>query len=176
METFTSLKAFISNPGFCEQRQIALEKLDITAIDEPLIDLIEGFAKLRYCFTLQCCYGHFVAERNRKQYSISELYLSDTNQKVEYRLAYLALCIEDSEQGQNLLHRLAKIRDSDPNMIQLGCCEWFWERQINSFTIQVEPKRYQYRDRIAVKVKEAIKIGTVRNRFFEELRKLVLLS
>ena len=174
METFTELKAFVPNPQFTAQRLVSLQKLEDASIDEPLVGLIEEFAKLHCCFTLQCCYGHFVIGREPERYRLSGLHFFDADQEIEYRLAYLALCIEDSRPGRNLLNRLAKVRDFDPNMIQLGCCEWFWERQVNSFAIQVEPKRFRFKDRIPVQVEEARKIEATRDRFFEELEKLVL--
>lgn len=60
METFTELKKLLENPHFHKQKQKALGELAYDMIDRPLINLIKGFNELAYCFTLQCCYGHFV--------------------------------------------------------------------------------------------------------------------
>ncbi len=60
METLTKLKKFVHNPHYNEQRQVCLEKLDINTIDTPVVEIVTGFEKLPYCFTLQSCYGHFL--------------------------------------------------------------------------------------------------------------------
>lgn len=60
METFTKLKPFVDNPLFEEQREITLKRLDISTIDAPIIEIVNGLANLHYCFPLQSCYGHFV--------------------------------------------------------------------------------------------------------------------
>jgi len=68
METFTALKAFEDDPYYHAKRDETLRKLQIRSIDAPLVELINAFAKLPYCFTLQSCYGHFIhkGQRNHK--------------------------------------------------------------------------------------------------------------
>jgi hypothetical protein len=61
----------------------------------------------------------------------------------------------------------------DPEYVQFGCAEWFWERQVNSYVLQVEPERYKMRDKVGVSFQEALHIERVRDRFFHELRKMV---
>ena len=60
METFTTAKECVENPRYLHDRKKNLGDLDLHVIDRPLVELIEGFALLPQCFTLQCCYGHFL--------------------------------------------------------------------------------------------------------------------
>ncbi len=39
-------------------------------------------------------------------------------------------------------HDLRQIPAIDPEYIQFGCAEWFWEAQVNSYALQVEPMRH----------------------------------
>ena len=60
METFAELKELAENPHYQVQRQKSLGDLANNMIDVPIIDLINEFNQLPYCFTLQSCYGHFI--------------------------------------------------------------------------------------------------------------------
>ena len=60
METFGEPRDFVKNERYAQARKDALAALDMGAIDAPIVDIVAGFAKLPHCFTLQCCYGHFV--------------------------------------------------------------------------------------------------------------------
>ena len=173
METYTKLRDFVSNPRYHEQRQKYLGSLDISIIDTPIIEIISGFAKLSYCFTLQSCYGHFLYSGQRNPKNIEPLAVSDNITSVEYRIAYIALCIEDSESGRELFDELGKIPIIDPEYIQFGCAEWFWARQVNSYVLQVEPKRHMTKDRALVSYQEALHIEKLRDEFFRRLKKLV---
>ena len=82
METFTNLKNFV------DQRKKYLSKLDIESIDAPIVELISGFAKLDYCFTLQSCYGHFLHNSQKNPYNIEPLPTSKSIPNVEYKIAY----------------------------------------------------------------------------------------
>jgi hypothetical protein len=68
---------------------------------------------------------------------------------------------------------LAGIPTFDPEYIQFGCAEWFWERQINSFTLQVEPIRHLKKDKVRVTYQEALHIQKIRNKFFDRLETLL---
>lgn len=173
METFTDLKDFVANPRYGKQRQQSLNRLDIDQIDPPIIDLISGFAKLPYCFTLQSCYGHFLHSRQKDDHNIEALPITGSIQSVDYRIAYIALCIEDNSSGKTLFENFRRIPETDPEYIQFGCAEWFWERQVNSYALQVEPSRYMTKDKIRVGYQEARHIERVRNRFFDQLNTLV---
>ena len=173
METFTNLKDFVDNPYFHNQKKKYLSKLDIESIDAPLVDLISSFTKLGYCFTLQSCYGHFLHNSQKNPYNIEPLPLSNDISNVEYKIAYIALCIENSKQGRTLFYDLKEIPSIDPEYIQFGCSEWFWKRQVNSYALQVEPKRHMTKDRLSVDYWEALHIEKVRNNFFTQLKKFV---
>jgi hypothetical protein len=42
-------------------------------IDMPVVDLINGFNKRPYCFTLQSCYGHFVSNDQKDTHNLDPL-------------------------------------------------------------------------------------------------------
>jgi len=173
LETFTDLKDFVDNPYFHDQRKKCLSKLDIESIDTPIVELISGLAKLDYCFTLQSCYGHFLHNSQKNPHNIEPIPVSSSIPNVEYKIAYIALCIENSEQGKFLYQHLKNIPSIDSEYIQFGCAQWFWERQVNSYALQVEPKRHMMKDRLSVDYWEAIHIEKVRNNFFNQLKKIV---
>jgi hypothetical protein len=173
METFTPAKGFVPNPHYHEQRQECLRGLDINTIDPPLIHLINGLLALPYCFTLQCCYGHFLHRVQENPKNLEPLPISDTISQVDYRIAYLALCIQDTESGRRLYNDLSEIPAIDPAYVQFGCAEWFWERQVNSYALQVEPDRYRTKDRVSIGYQEAVYIQKIRNEFFGELKKII---
>jgi hypothetical protein len=95
------------------------------------------------------------------------------NAEVDYRIAYIALCIENNNQGLFLFNELKKIPFIDNEYIQFGCAEWFWEQHSNSFALQVEPERYMSKDRIIVDYREALHIQEIRGYFFDKIRKLL---
>ena len=70
-----------------------------------------------------------------------------------------------------LISSFAKLDDCFT--LQIGCAEWFWEKQVNSYALQVEPKRHMTKDRLPVDYWEALHIEEVRNKFFTQLKKLV---
>ena len=115
METFTELKTFVDNPLYQEKREKVLSGLDINTIDTPILEIINGFTKLPYCFTLQSCYGHFVYNNQKNLKNIEPLSGSDNISSVEYRIAYIVLCIQNSDNGRILLQDLRAIDDSATN-------------------------------------------------------------
>ena len=174
METFTTLRAFVDNLHYHKQRQEYLGKLDISTIDTPIVDIVSGLAELPYCFTLQSCYGHFLYKNQKNPTNTEPLPISDSISCIEYRIAYIALCIQNNNSGSRLFHELSEISSIDPDYIQFGCAEWFWERQVNSYALQVEPKRYMTLDKTPpIDYQEALHVQNVRNEFFGELRKLI---
>jgi hypothetical protein len=173
LETFTDLKDFVDNPYFHDQRKSCLSRLDIESIDAPIVALISDFAKLDYCFTLQSCYGHFLHNDQKDPYNIELLPVSKSISNVEYKIAYIALCIENSKKGRFIFQNLRNIPSIDPEYIQFGCAEWFWEKHVNSYALQVEPTRHMTKDRISVDYSEARHIERVRNNFFTQLKKLI---
>ncbi len=173
METFTEFKPLVDNPYFLQQREKALNQLDINTIDAPIKEIIKDFSNLPYCFTLQSCYGHFLYNNQKNSKNIESLPESNNIYNVEYRIAYIALCNQNNEQGRILLQKLKKIPSIDPEYIQFGCADWFWKRQVNSYALQVEPQRYKKEDKITVNFQEALHIEKVRNKFFRRIEKII---
>jgi len=172
LETFTELKELAKNPHYQAQKQEILFHLTNDMIDMPIIDLINGFNKLPYCFTLQSCYGHFVYSGQKDSHNLEPLPVRDIITKVEYRIAYIAFCIENSPLGRELFESLKKITVIDPENVQFCCAEWFWKRQVNSYALQVEPDRFKRKDSATVDFKEALHLEKVRNEFFIRLYEL----
>lgn len=170
METFTEPKSLVENPHYRDQRQKSLASLSDGMIDEPIIELINAFNNLPYCFTLQSCYGHFVYSGQNDPQNLESLPLTDTISRVEYRIAYIAFCIENSDRGRKFLEVLKGIPEIDPENIQFGCAGWFWERQVNSYALQVEPDRFKSEDKAIVDYREALRLEKIRNEFFVQLR------
>ncbi len=173
MKTFTGPKITAINENFRKQRQKSLSELSKAMIDTPIIKIINSFNKLDYCFTLQCCYGHFLFNRQVDTTNLDPLPATDTKSPVEYRIAYLAFCIENSDSGRRLLEDLKKVAVHDPENIQFGCAEWFWKRQVNSYVLQVEPYRFRYEDKVMLQYPEALHIEKIRNEFFDLLEQLL---
>ena len=174
METFTFPKTMVENPQFQLQKQRNFNFLENAAIDAPIIEHIKSFNQLPYCFTLQCCHGHFLYNGQQDSQNNDPLPISDSISKVEYRIAYIAFCVDFNDQGREFLDSLKKITSIDNEYIQFGCAEWFWERQVNSYAIQVEPNRYKFQDMAIIDYNEALKIQTVRNIFFDQLMEIIL--
>ena len=172
METFTQLKKLAENPHFQTQKENCLRDLTDEMIDGPIVDLINRLNTLPFCFTLQSCYGHFVYN-GKESHHLDPLPTTHTVKTVEYRIAYIAFCIEKSASGRNLLAALNRMPAIDPGNIEFGCAEWFWERQINSYALQVEPHRFKHQDTAVVDLKEALHIEKIRNEFYIRLYELL---
>ena len=162
----------MENPYCQDQRQTSLTNLSDEMIDAPIIDLIKGFNKLSYCFTMQSCYGHFVYDDQKDPYNFEPLPISEIIDRVEYRIAYICLCIENSDSGRGLLKSLNEITAIDPENIQFCCADWFWNKQVNSYALQVQPDRFKHKDSAILDYREALQIEKIRNEFFIQLREL----
>lgn len=173
METFTEIKSFVNNPIYQKQREKVLSNLDINTIDAPINEMINDFTQIPYCFTLQSCYGHFVHKYQRNKENLEPLPNSLNIAKVEYRIAYLAICIQNRECGKTLFQGLKALKSIDPDYIQFGCAEWFWKKQVNSYVLQVEPDRYKTQDRVTISFQEALHVETIRNEVFNQLKKII---
>ena len=171
METFAQPKGFVHNPRFRHDREQATAALTLDAIDAPIRDVISAFGALPHCYTLQSCYGHFLHAAQRDPHSLLSLPASDIG-TVEYRIAYIALCIEESKAGRRLRSLLHQVTEIDPAYIQFGSPDWFWEQHVNSYALQVEPERFKDRDVAIIEYGEALCVQQVRGRFFERLRKV----
>ncbi len=173
METFVPFRELTENPSFEQQRNKALTELKAVTIDAPIVSLIEGFTKLDFCFPLQSCYGHFLCGDQVDPHNMEHLPPSNQDDDVMYRIAYVAFCVDQNERGQSLLNDLNTLSNIDSEYIQLGCAEWFWDQQVNSYALQIEPDRFKTRDKILVGYQEALHIQWVRDRFFLELQELL---
>ena len=178
METFTEAKPFIGDPGYRKRRQAALieleKQLDAGTIDSPVIEIVKGFSRIPFCFTLQSCFGHFVHKFQKDPRNVEPLSdYRDELSAVNYRIAYLALCLRNNKSGRMLFDSFSSIAKGNPEYIQFGSAEWFWRVCPNSYVLQVEPSGSRNRDRIRVDIKEALRIESVRNKAFGQIRKLV---
>ncbi|RXE56373.1 hypothetical protein ABH15_09780 [Methanoculleus taiwanensis] len=133
-------------------------------------ELLREFSEVPHCFTLQSCYGHFVHERQPDAHNLEPLAgYAGVIDEVLYRIAYLAVCIRNSEAGFALQRDLRDVAGIDPSYIQFGSAGWFWERRINTYVLQVEPERCRLEDTCPVGIDEALRLEQVRERFFREL-------
>lgn len=93
--------------------------------------------------------------------------------EVEYRIAYVAFCLEESTAGRRLRGLLQRVTEIDPAYVQFGSPEWFWEhQQVNSYALQVEPERFGNQDVAVLEYREALHVQEVRGRFFARLREV----
>lgn len=159
----------VKNPSYRKQKEIVLAGLCDAQIDQPLIGLIAGLNKLSCCFTLQCCFGHFIHKGNCDPMNTEALPETEDIRRADYKIAYLALCLEDSSSGRALYRKLERMTAVDPDYIQFGSALWFWERQINSYVLQVEPDRFKTRDKARLTYREALCVEKARNDFFARL-------
>jgi hypothetical protein len=139
-------------------------------IDRPIVDIIRSFTLLPQCFTLQSCYGHFLWDPGQSEHNLDRLPPHITGD-IEYRIAYLALCVENSQRGRELLESLESIPEEDPGYIQFGSSSWFWKRNPNTYALQVEPERLRTKDRNVVEHGEALRLEKTRDRFFDRIKR-----
>jgi hypothetical protein len=170
METYIPYKTFTAHPTFEKDREIALHSLDPGAIDPPVRPLVKAINQHPEIFTLQCCHGHFVTEDGRELSSPEE---GSGSELLLYRLAYLAVCIADSEAGRRTRSLLMDLPGSvDPDNVQFGSATWFWDQWPNSYVVQVMPERYKDMDKVRIEYPEAREVEKIRDAFFEALGKL----
>lgn len=170
METFIEPKELKDNPHYQIQRSNALSYLTDEMIESPIIEIIHGLNKLPHCFTLQSCYGHFVYEGNNNINNLDTLPTDNIISKVEYRIAYIAFCIENSSSGRDLIDSFKDIAYIDPENVQFCSARWFWEKQVNSYALQVEPDRFKHQDKAIIDYEEALNIEKIRDEFFIQLK------
>jgi hypothetical protein len=172
LETFTEAGEFVENTRFSQDRRDTLAALDLASIDEPIVDIIAGFASLPHCFTLQCCYGHFLCAPEQDSHSLEPIPKGYAG-LVEYRIAYVAFCLENSRRGRALRQSLARFPAVDLGYVQFGSADWFWERWVNSYALQVEPVAHQLKDTAILEPAEALRTQSARDLFFDEIRALL---
>jgi len=172
METYTKARPFVDNPDFDVQRMAALVGLGQADLDEPLRPLVAQLNQLPYLFTLQCCYGHFVQPGEPDRHTL-EPPPARGRVELEYRIAYLALCLRDDDQGRAFLEAFRGLRDVERMLVQVGSADWFWQRQVNSYVIQVSPRKHKRQDTMTLDGKQARKIAQVRVKLWRELAEMV---
>lgn len=157
---------------FQQDRKACLEGLDMAHIDKPIVELIKRFSLLPQCFTLQCCYGHFIYKPDQETDNLDRLPDQHEGQ-VRYRIAYIAICLENSRRGWGLREALETVPNFAPDYVQFGSADWFWERHSNSYVLQVEPKRHMHMDQCVIDFQEALTIELIRDQFFTKLGEVV---
>jgi hypothetical protein len=172
LKTFAQPREFVEHGSYARDREEVMSALDPTSIDVPILDIVQGFAELPHCFTLQSCFGHFMWDGQPDPRSVEPVPAWDVG-SVRYNIAYLALCIEHSTAGARLRESLREIRTVDPEYVQFGSPRWFWERYPNCYALQVEPERFQSHDRALMPHSEALRVQAVRGGFFARLREIV---
>ena len=172
MKTYTAPKKLADNPHYDEQKLESRTAVIDAEIDAPIIEIIQDFNKPPFCFTLQSCYGHFLYSGQDNPNNLEPLPDTKTITRVEYRIAYIAFCLENSDSGRSLLKALKEIPAIDPEYIQFCSAEWFWDKQVNSYALQVEPDRFKHEDTATIDGEEALYIEKIRNEFFVGIMKL----
>jgi len=172
LETFSEAREFVENRGYVRARQKSISELDLASVDGPITDIVEAFTVLPHCFTLQCCYGHFLCSPEQDPHNIEPI-PSGFSGSVTYRIAYIAVCLENNERGQALRQSFERLPAVDPDYVQFGSADWFWERCVNSYALQVGPKAHMLKDEITMCAAEALHTQSVRDLFFKELRELL---
>lgn len=172
METFTKAREFVEDSGYAHARQKSIDALGRTSIDDPISDIVEGFAALPHCFTLQCCYGHFLCAPEQDPNNCEPVPPGFSG-LVTYRIAYIVFCLENSRRGRALRKSLARLPAVDPDYVQFGSADWFWEQWANSYALQVEPVAHMLKDEAVLEPSEALRTQGARDLFFGELRVLL---
>jgi hypothetical protein len=172
METWIKARPFTEDPEFDAHRAAALTALQTAAIDPPIADLIHDLNRLPYLYTLQGCHGHFVGGEDVDERTGTPPPATG-RAPLRYRLAYVAICLRDDPDGRAFLEALRGLRDLDPKYIQVGSARWFWDQQVNSYAIQVMPRRARKLDSVEVDGKEARHLSHVRSGLFVRFEALV---
>jgi len=71
------------------------------------------------------------------------------------------------------LKRPEEVARINPQNIQICSAEWFWQRQVNSFALQVEPERLKKKDSAILDYSEVLVIEKIRAAFFDRLKELL---
>lgn len=173
METFIPRMNLVTNPAYARQRQTMLRELEKADIDAPISALIARFNTLPCCFTLQSCHGHFMSKTGAEIQSPAQMSGTGQIDKIEYRIAYIAFCIENSAGGKILLAALEQVPELEPECVQFGSSGWFWNQYLNSYVLQVEPVRFASQDTVLLSYQETCIVEEVRNMFFNRLRDIL---
>jgi hypothetical protein len=161
------------NPGYAEERRRALAAIDWEDLDQPVVDVVHAFEALPYAFTLQCCHGHFLTEPGQGDHDLAPL-PEEHGGAVRYRIAYVAFVVDPGELGRAFLDRMSRVPALvDAAYVQFGSAGWFWDQWVDSYVLQVEPAAHRFKDQAVLTAGEALRTQRVRDKFFEELRRLL---
>jgi len=173
VETFVEARPLVQDPSFEEHRRRALAELEVAlssnAIDMAITDMIRRFSRIPYCFTIQSCHGHFENKENGAEVDLFSEAECGSLSSIHYRIAYLAMCVQNSAEGKSLLEDLKSIADIEPDYIQFGSANWFWNRCPNTYVLQVEPSTCACKDAVDVSIEEARHLSETRDKFFKGL-------
>ncbi len=173
MQTYITSKNLVEHTNYKKQREDTLRRLDMSKIDPLLTDLIKSFNSIPYCFTLQCCSGHFFNDFHRLDNASDFLFDPEKSNTIQYSIAYIAVCIRNCLLGRRLIEGIKKIASMDPEYIQFGCAQWFWQKTVNSYVLQVEPQKYLDKDIINIEYSEAICVMKARDLFLVKLKDML---
>jgi hypothetical protein len=178
VKTYTEARPLVHDPDYEARRKKTLEELRVAlssgSIDEPIADIIDRFARISWCYTLQSCCGHFASDTCVGGDNTVHLAdLKDTDTVLHYRIAYMAFCIQNIAPGRTLLAELKGVAEIDPGYVQFGSADWFWGMCPNSYVLQVSPLRCAHQDSFDVSIEEALHIQKAGERFFDKLRDLL---
>jgi hypothetical protein len=173
VETFIEARELAPNPGYAEERRRTLAAIEWDGLDAPVVDVVRAFEPLPYCFTLQCCHGHFLTETGQDAHDLAPL-PEGYGGAVRYRIAYVAFVVEPGELGRAFLDRMSRVPTLvDAAYVQFGSAGWFWDQWVDSYVLQVEPAAHRFKDQAVLTAGEALRTQRVRDEFFEELRQLL---
>ena len=178
METFTPARPFTRHPGYLSDRKKAHRELEreilMGSIDAPLLPIIQECFLITHFFSIQCCYGHFVHNlQPDTENLVPPSHYKGKIETVRYRLAYLAVCIQDNIQGNEMYSDMEKLAADNPDYIQFGSADWFWERMVNTYCIQLEPERLKNKDSGVIPMEEAVHLEMLREDFFNHLASII---
>jgi len=178
METFTPARPFTLHPGYVAEREQAHRELEEEmcrgSIDPPLLPMIRKCIPITHCFTVQCCFGHFVHDLEPDTENLVSPSLYKVRiEVVRYRIAYLAVCLEDNTPGRKMYSDLEELAVGNPDYILFGSADWFWERMVNTYIIQLEPERLKTKDSGVIAMEEALHIEALREEFFMRLAGII---
>lgn len=154
MRTFDTAPPLESDLAFSINRSQSLHLLDLSVIDIPIVDTVYKYSKLECCYPVQSCWGHF-----DHAYSFwgrgAAVNCLNRGQTMRYRIAYLALCLDDSEHGAFLLELLRQVPQCVGGSVQFGSAKWFRELHNNIYVVQTAPPHCIYLDSCYIDKKEA---------------------
>lgn len=174
MQTFVPSIPLQNISNFAQTKAQTLLDLNKDPIDTPIKDIVMSLNALPYCYTIQCCWGHFVSTSQPDKHNLAVVKKKDIDEKIEYRIAYLALSLENTPAGKAFLDKMEKIPTRiDSSYVQFGCAQWFLQRHANSYVLQVQPSDRAHVDSMTVLREEALLIQSTRNVFWDTIRQFV---